>query len=140
MRHYGPVLMFAALTLIGGGCNNSRPTLPKVNPGPAEGRNEKDDRDNPLVKEAKPDTEGILNDLLAGKDDNDPDLGPVARKVKGYQSWSIERQSLDPDDPKAVNFTGTLKGPKGEATFTASMKKQQNGKWMIGHFSGPNPK
>jgi hypothetical protein len=93
-----------------------------------------------MVKEARADTEAVLNDLLAGKYDNDPNFAPVAQKVKGFQSWSLERQQIDPDNPKAVNFSGTLKGSSGEATFTASMVKQQNGKWMIGYFSGPNRK
>jgi hypothetical protein len=101
---------------------------------------QKDDRDDPMVKEARSDTEAALNDLLAGKYDNDSDFAPVARKVKGFRSWSIEGQSSDPADRKAVNFSGTLKGPHGEAAFVASMVKQRNGRWMIGHFQGPDPK
>jgi hypothetical protein len=82
-----------------------------------------------------------MNDLLAGKLDNDMSLAPVARKLKGFRSWSIERQNIDPShDPKAVIFAGTLKGPQGEATFVAMMVKQQNGRWMIGSFKGPDPK
>jgi hypothetical protein len=81
-----------------------------------------------------------LNDLLAGKLDNDTSLAPAARKLKGFRSWSIERQNIDPShDPNAVKFTGTLKGPKGEATFVAMMVKQQNGRWMIGYLKGPDP-
>jgi hypothetical protein len=49
-------------------------------------------------------------------------------------------QDIDPDNPKAVNFSGTLKGPKGEATFVASTVKRQNNKWRIGYFQGPVPK
>ena len=93
-----------------------------------------------LVKEARRDTEATLSDLCAGKYDNDPQFAPVARKVKGFRSWSIETQEIVPNLPKAVRFGGTLKGPNGEATFTATMVKQQNGKWMIGTFEGPNPK
>jgi hypothetical protein len=37
-------------------------------------------------------------------------------------------QEVVPDLPKAVPFGGSLKGPTGEATFTATMVKQQNGK------------
>ena len=93
-----------------------------------------------MVKEARADTEAVLNDLLAGKLDNDSDFAPVAPKLKGFQSWSIERATIDRDNPKSVKFTGTLKGPQGEATFVASMVKQQNGKWMIGYFQGPDAK
>ena len=140
MRRHAPRILIAPLLLgIGVGCTNSSPTPPRVSTPPKD-QKQKDDRDDPLVKEARADTEVVLNDLLAGKYDEDPDFAPVARKVKGFQSWSIETQNLDPDSPRAVNFGGTLKGPKGEATFLASMRKQQNGKWMIGYFSGPNPK
>ena len=104
---------------------------------PTEGEKKKDDSADPLVKEARADTEAVLNGLLAGKYDDDRDFAPVARKVKGYESWSIDRQEIDRDSPRAVNFHGTLEGPRGEATFVAGMRKQRNGKWMIGYFSGP---
>ena len=74
----------------------------------------KDDADTPIVKEARPDTEAILNDLIAGKYDNDGQFAPVARKVKGFQSWSIETQEIDPDRPKeAVHFGGPVMVDRG---------------------------
>jgi hypothetical protein len=126
-----------AVGLVGVGCTTSHPTPAGPNTAAVE---VPDDRNDPIVKEARSDTEAVLNDLLAGKYDNDPNFAPVARKLKGFRSWSIERQNIDPDNRKAVNFRGTLKGPQGEATFVASMVKQQNGKWMIGYFQGPDPK
>jgi hypothetical protein len=141
MRRYAPTIFIAPLLLgIGVGCSNSPPPPAKVSTAPAGDQKQEDDRDNPMVKEARSDTEAVLKDLLAGKYDDDPNFAPVARRVKSFQSWSIESQHIDPDNPKAVNFRGTLKGPHGEETFTASMVKQQNGKWMIGYFQGPNPK
>ena len=138
-RHAPAIITMTLLLWIGVGCSKPPPTPPVAAtlPGPPQ----TDDHDDPMVKEARSDTEAILNDLLAGKLDNDTSLAPVARKLKGFRSWSIERENIDPShDPKAVKFTGTLKGPQGEATFVAMMVKQQNGKWMIGSFTGPDPK
>jgi hypothetical protein len=138
-RHAPATIIFTLLLLMGMGCSNSRPTPPVATIVPVP--KQKDDRDDPMVKEARSDTEALLNDLLAGKLDNDQSLAPVARKLKGFRSWSIERQDIDlSHEPKAVKFTGTLKGPQGEATFVAMMVKQQNGRWMIGYFKGPDPK
>src|SRR5262249_48125165 len=138
-RHAPAIITMTLLLWVGMGCSNSRPTSPVATTVPAP--KQKDDRDDPMVKEARSDTEAILNDLLAGKLDSDTSLAPVARKLKGFRSWSIETQNIDPShDPKAVKFTGTLKGPQGEATFVAMMVKQENGKWMIGSFKGPDPK
>ncbi len=141
MRRHAPAIFIITLFLgFGVSCTNSRPNPPGTSTARTDDHTQKDDRDDPMVKEARSDTEAVLNDLLAGKYDNDPNFAPVAHKLKGFQSWSIERQNLDPDNPKAVNFRGTLKGPQGEARFVASMVKQQNSKWMIGWFQGPHPK
>jgi hypothetical protein len=139
-QHASAIFVISLLFGVGVGCTNSRPTPPGTSTAPTEDPKQKDDRDDPMVKGARSDTEVVLNDLLAGKLDNDSNFAPVALKLKGFRSWSIERQNIDPTNPKAVNFSGTLKGPQGEATFVASMVKQQNGKWMIGYFSGPDPK
>jgi hypothetical protein len=122
------------------GCTRPGPTPPAASTPSIEAPKPKDNSDDPVVKEARSDTEAVLNDLLAGKLDNDPNLAPLARKLKGYRVWSIDRQSIERDNPQTVKFNGTLKGPQGEATFLATMVKQQNGKWMIGHFQGPDPK
>jgi hypothetical protein len=139
-RNEAAIVIIALLLGMGAGCTNSSPTSPKASTAPSEDAKQKDDRDDPMMKEARSDAEAVLNDLLAGKLDNDPNLAPVAGKLKGFRSWSIQSQSIDPDNRKAVNFSGTLKGPQGEKTFVASMVKQQNGKWTIGYFQGPDPK
>jgi hypothetical protein len=134
----GPVLAALALPALGGGFTNRTAAPPKA---PVAARPAKPNHpDHLLVKEARADTEAVLNDLLAGKYDHDTNFAPVARRVKGYTSWSIDSQEVDPDSPQAVTIDGTLSGPSGEATFSASMRKQQNGKWMIGWFTGPMPK
>ncbi len=134
MRKYSRTVFTIFLCWFGTGCTPVMP--PKAANPPAVPK--KSVADNPLVMEALPDTEAILKDLLAGVYDDDPSLSPVARKVKGFQSWAFETLDPNPDLPQSVNFSGILKGPKGEAEFTALMVKQQNGKWMIGTFSGPN--
>jgi serine/threonine-protein kinase len=96
--------------------------------------------DPPAVHEARTAAEGILNDLLAGKLDDDPQLGRLPDKVKGFRSWSIESQEVKPDNPRAVTFRGTLTGSPGEAGFTMLLVKQADGRWMIASFGGPNPK
>ena len=96
--------------------------------------------DPPAVHEARTAAEGILNDLLAGKLDDDPQLGRLPGKVKGFRSWSIESQEIKPDNPRAVTFRGTLTGSPGEAGFTVLLVKQADGPWKIASFGGPNPK
>jgi hypothetical protein len=141
MKRYTLMLvMVAPLCGSGVGCGPSAPSPSTPPTGAASAAPKKNDADNSLVKEARPDTEATLNDLIVGKYDNDQNFYPIARKLKGFRSWSIDSQEVVPDLPKAVRFGGTLKGPTGEATFTATMVKQQNGKWMIGTFEGPNPK
>jgi hypothetical protein len=133
------VVVVVAFFCAGGvGCTPSSHAPSPTGAAPAIPK--KNDADNPMVKESRPDTESILNDLIAGKYDKDQNFYPIARKLKGFRSWSIDSQEVVPDPPKAVRFGGTLKGPTGEATFTVTMVKQQNGKWMIGTFEGPNPK
>ena len=138
MRKYIPLVVFTVLMCgIGPGCTGPS-TPPKQTAAPVAP--EKDDADNPLVKEARPDTEAVLDDLLAGRFHDDSMLAHLGQKLNGFQSWSIETQRIDPDLPKGVHFGGTLKGPRGDAAFRVLMVKQQNGKWMIATFSGPNPK
>jgi hypothetical protein len=141
MRPHSPAIFVLILFLgivVGGA--KPRPAPTGTSTSQIEDPKRTDDSDDPMVKEARSDTEAVLRDLLTGKLDNDPTLAPVARKLKGFRSWSIERQKIDRDNPKTVKFSGTLKAPQGEATFVASMVKQQNGKWMIGYFQGPDSK
>jgi hypothetical protein len=92
---------------------------------------------DPALREARDQAEAILGDLLVGKFDNDPDLWPVARKVKGYQSCAIKSQQLVREG--AVDFRGVLTGPTDRARFDMSLMKQANGEWAVGTFSGPYP-
>jgi hypothetical protein len=92
---------------------------------------------DPALREAREQADAILAGLLGGKLDNDPDLSPVARKLKGYQSCAIKAQQLVRDG--AADFRGVLTGPAARARFDMTLVKQSSGKWAIGTFSGPNP-
>jgi hypothetical protein len=91
---------------------------------------------DPVLREARDEAEVILGGLLAGKFENDPDMWPVARKLKGYQSWSVKDQEIVRDG--AAEFRGTLSGPRGRARFGMTLVKQTNGRWAVGQFTGPD--
>jgi hypothetical protein len=131
--------LFCLLMCFAAGCSNSgRPPKNPV-PEPLVIENPEDDADDPMVKEAREETEFILKNVLSGKTGDDSGLAQIAAKVKGFESWTIDKQELKPGEPKTATFTGVLTGPGGEATFKVSMTKQINGKWAIGTFQGPNP-
>jgi len=88
------------------------------------------------LREARKQADAILTDLLAGKLDNAPDLWPVARKLKGYDVYSIESQKIDSD--RAAHFAGMLSRSAGRARFEMVLVKQQSGNWAVATFSGPN--
>ena len=88
------------------------------------------------LREARKQADAILTDLLAGKLDNAPDLWPVARKLKGYDVYSIESQKIDSD--RAAHFGGMLSRSAGRARFEMVLVKQQSGNWAVATFSGPN--
>jgi hypothetical protein len=88
------------------------------------------------LREARKQADAILTDLLAGKLDNDPALSPVARKLKGYDVYSIESQKIDSD--RAAHFGGMLSRSAGRARFEMVLVKQQSGNWAVATFSGPN--
>ncbi len=136
-KHLLMVVLTALACGVGSGCTPPS-TPPKQTVAPVAP--EEDAADKPLVKEARPDTEAVLDDLLAGRFHDDSILARLGQKLNGFQSWSIETQRIDPDLPKGVHFGGVLKGPRGDATFAVLMVKQQDGKWKIGGFSGPSPK
>jgi hypothetical protein len=92
---------------------------------------------DPMMREARDQAEAILGDLLAGKFENDPDLVPLSKKLKGYQAWTIRSQEALRAD--AAAFHGELAAPGARARFTMTLVKQENGKWAVGAFSGPNP-
>lgn len=91
---------------------------------------------DPDLREAREQVDAVLADLLAGKLDQDENLAPVARKLKGYQSWSIKSQRLVREG--AADFRGLLTAPGGQASFDIHFVKQAGGEWAIGTFGGPN--
>jgi hypothetical protein len=138
-RFAGLVVVFVALA--GTGC---RPAAPGGGGGPAAApKAEEPDAPkgeavpDPTLREARDQADAILGGLLAGKLDNDPDLSPVARKLKGYQSYAIKSQQLVRDG--AADLRGVLTGPGARARFDMTLVKQADGKWAVGSFSGPNP-
>ena len=126
------------LAVFAAGCSNAGP-VPKK-PAPAPVAAEKDDADDPIVKEAKADTDGVLKNVLAGKTDNDSMLDHLSAKLNGFDSATIERQKLVPGELKSVRFDGTLKGRRGEAKFSLLMVEQESGKWAIATFGEPSSK
>ncbi len=79
----------------------------------------------------------VLDDLLAGKLDDDPSLGPIARKVNSFQSWSITSITTK-DEPPSRTFTGTLNAGDNFANFSIQLVKQRDGTWQVATFIGPN--
>lgn len=122
-------------------CLGCQPAAPKAGGVPAQQAEEPDAPKgeaigDPLLREARDQVDAVLTDLLSGKLDQDEQFAPVARKLKGYQSWSIKSQQVVRDGE--VDFRGVLKAPSARATFDIQFMKQANGKWAIGTFSGPN--
>jgi hypothetical protein len=91
---------------------------------------------DPVLRQARAQADSILDGLLAGQFDQDPDLGPVAKKLKGFQSWAIKSQKVVREG--AAEFQGVLTSPGGAAGFKVTLVKQASGKWAVGAFSGPN--
>jgi hypothetical protein len=127
------------IALVAVGCEGERPTAPAP-AAPKAGEPDAPKGDaiaDPVLREAREQLDMVLTDLLTGKFDQDESFAPVARKLKGYQSWSIKSQQLVRDG--AVNFRGILTAPGGRARFDIHFVKQESGKWAIGTFGGPNP-
>lgn len=92
---------------------------------------------DPELRAVRAQFDAIMAGLLAGKFDADPDLSPVARKLKGYRQCRVQSQRLTTE--KAAQFDGVLTGPAGRARFGATVVKQPGGAWAVDTFSGPNP-
>ena len=92
---------------------------------------------DPELRQAREQADATLGGLLAGRLDADPNLSPVAQKLKGYQSYAIKSQ--EPVRAGAAEFGGLLTGPKGRARFRMVLVKQSGGGWAVGTFSGPDP-
>jgi hypothetical protein len=133
----------ALLVALGGvGCRPANPgqgggAMP-VQPGKAEAAEAPKGEAiaDPVLREARDRAEAILQGLLAGKYENDPDLFPLAKKIKGYQSWTIQSQEML--RVNAAQFLGVLSAPQGRADFNMTLRKQQDGTWAVASFSGPN--
>jgi hypothetical protein len=135
----GTVCAALLLTLACSGC---QPAAPKGGGAPAPKAEEPDAPKgdaiaDPVLREAREQVDALLTDLLAGKFDQDEFLGRVAKKLKGYQSWSIKSQQLVREG--AADFRGILMAPGSRARFDIHFVKQESGKWAIGRFGGPNP-
>ena len=92
---------------------------------------------DPVLREARVQADTTLSGLLAGQFDKDPDLWPIASKLKTFQTYSIKSQKIVREG--AANFQGLLRNGVGRAHFDITFVKQSNGKWAIGTASGPNP-
>ena len=117
-----------------------RPTA--VGPAPAPHAEEPDAPKgdaiaDPVLREARTEADTLLGGLIAAKFDHDPDLAPVARKVIGYQSFSVKSQTMS--RVGTAEFWGVLGGPAGRARFDLTLVRQTDGRWAVGAFSGPNP-
>jgi hypothetical protein len=92
---------------------------------------------DPALREARDRADAILAGLLAGTFDQDPDLWPAARKLKGYQACAVKSQKVAREN--FAEFEGVLTGPAGRARFGLLLVKQQSGQWAVATFSGPYP-
>src|SRR3954453_6740040 len=98
-----------AALLLALACTGCQPAAPKGGGAPAPMAEEPEAPKaeaiaDPVLREAREQVDAVLTDLLAGKLDQDENLAPVARKLKGYQSWSIKSQQLVRDG--VVDFRG----------------------------------
>jgi hypothetical protein len=95
---------------------------------------------DPELRAAQAAATKALDALLAGALAPDDALAPVARKVAGYQTWSVTARTPAAGPPPAWDFSGTLTAPgRSPARFTVRMVKQQAGHWAVGSFRGPDP-
>lgn len=92
---------------------------------------------DPELRHARERADATLGGLLAGKLDADPDLSPVAQKVKGYQSYAVKAQRVVREE--TAEFRGVLSGPSDRARFALTLVRQSDGRWAVGTFSGPDP-
>jgi hypothetical protein len=90
-----------------------------------------------VLREARENFDALLDGLFAGRFDDRPDLRPVARKLKGYQAWTIQSQRIAPEG--AAEFKGVLTGAGTRARFATTLVRQTSGYWTVGTFTGPDP-
>jgi hypothetical protein len=92
---------------------------------------------DPELRQAREQADATLGGLLAGKLEAHPSLSPVAKKLKGYQSYAVKSQQIVRDG--TAEFRGLLSAPSGRVRFDLTLVKQADGRWAVGTFSGPNP-
>jgi hypothetical protein len=78
-----------------------------------------------------------ITGLLDGRFDDRPDLQPIARRLRGYRTWSVTSQRMAGEN--AAEFEGIVTEPAAQARFTATLVRQASGNWKVGTFSGPDP-
>jgi hypothetical protein len=119
-----------------GNGSNSGNTVPAVTNAVAPGLIADDDSEGQAAAAAM--TDAMMR-MLSGKGDDDPDLAPLARKLKAYQTWAVTSAQRETRDPPAWTFGGWVEGPQGASSISVRMVKQQKGGWAPGSMSGPNP-
>jgi hypothetical protein len=136
----GRLLLLGVVCLLQTSC---RPAVPAGGSPSAKTQTEEPDApsgeeiNDPVLREARAQVETILSGLLAGQFDKDPDLWPVASKLKNFQAYSIKSQKIIREG--AAQFKGLLRNSAGRAHFDLMLVKQTSGKWAVATFSGPNP-
>jgi hypothetical protein len=91
---------------------------------------------DPKLREARWQNDAILTELFAGKAEG-ADLARIAEKTKKFRAFSVKSQKMIREG--AAEFAGVLSGPDARAGFRLTLVKQDDGKWAIATFSGPNP-
>ena len=139
-----PALLGFLVILASLGCERSAPpAAPAVPKGPAAPAGaplveapKGEAIDDAVLREARAATDDILRKLLDGKTEDDSASEQIAKKIEGYKAAVVTAQKMSRED--AAEFEGKFVGPGGRASFKTTVVKQKNGKWAIGHFSGPN--
>ena len=125
------------MTSPGGSPSGPGNTVPAVTNAVAPGLVGAGDQEGQAAAAATTET---MARLLSGKLDDDPDLAPIARKLKPYTTWAVTSAQWETGDPPSWTFGGWVEGPPGASSFSVRMVKQKNGAWAVGYLSGPNPK
>jgi len=131
-----------ATLLVTVACAGCQPAAPKGGGAPAPKAEEPDAPKgeaiaDPVLREARDQVDAVLKDLLAGKLDQDENFAPVARKLKGYQSWSIKSQQLARDG--AADFRGVLTAPGARARLISISSSRRTASGQSLPLVAPTP-
>jgi hypothetical protein len=91
-----------------------------------------------MIKAAAAAAGNILDDLLSGKLNGDPDLGRVASRFQNFAQWAITSAQKVKSEPPSVSLKGTLISGDMTSSFTIQMVQQQDGTWKPGSISEPD--